>query len=484
MEKQNFNEKPPKINIVKKSEKINMLKEQENFLLKTIKEFQKKLDSIKISPDGAGDKEIGEAIETYRSQLKSIRERIDDLDPQYATNEVLDSIFKNSEEKSIEQIVEILKKEKISQIIVHSQENVEQGEKRGLSLKRDLDTQTALYILNNLVNKSDEELYSENAVTSFIPKGGTINDIEEAAQRKGVRVFIDAGGSWLRVEGTNGTKTIYLDHHGTGQHKPTSATEMIYKILKEADFLKKPEPEWLKKYVEFVNECDNLTYLENKDEKGNKIYNKEYFEKKWTRTPYALADFAPIEFLKAYEAGTIKDLSIPLLTVDQMMEIGGKKLFQKFQETSIEAKKTTNGIENADRNDKKEGLNLKNTRLGNIVYHNFPKIKPVKGNEFVNQIKNNLAFVGTKMLGGDTYICWNKQNGTFFISSKHPNLEEVIEKLEKADPGCAAKDVRGNIIFGKIQNLTEEQFLNIIDPNILKNKKKENTGKTLSEIEK
>lgn len=440
----------------------------------------------KYNLEGENEEEIRQleiTIKNYEKELKFFQdfkmspknesESESELSDAVVKN-LINSIFKNSEEKNIKEVAKILKNEKISQVILHSQENFEQSEKFGLSLKRDLDTQTALYLLNNLVNKPDKELYREDAVFSFIPKGGTIKNIEEAAQRNGARVLIDAGGSWLRAEGTNGTKTIYLDHHGTGQHDPTSATEITYKVLKEADLLKEPEPAWLKKYIDFVNEFDNLTYLDKKDEKGNKIFNENYFEKEWSRTPYALADFAPMELLKAYKSGKIKNLSTPF-TIEQVKEIGGEKLVQKSEEINFGAKRTINSIRNAERNNKKEGLNLANTRIGKIIYHNFPKIKPLNGKEFVNKIDNNLAVSGTMMSGSDAYLCWNKQNGIFFISSKHPNLEEVIEDLGKASPGCITKDVRGNIIFGKItKEMTEEKFLNTIDPKILKNVRPKN----------
>ncbi|MFA6274353.1 MAG: hypothetical protein WC662_04285, partial [Candidatus Paceibacterota bacterium] len=85
-------------------------------------------------------------------------------------------------------------------------------------------------------------------------------------------------------------------------------------------------------------------------------------------------------------------------------------------------------------------------------------------------IPKHLAFIGTKYSGFDTFVNWNEERKEFFINSFHPNLSEIVKKLNEADPGCAV-DVRGTMIFGKIKNLTEEQFLNIIDPKILEPKK-------------
>ena len=82
-------------------------------------------------------------------------------------------------------------------------------------------------------------------------------------------------------------------------------------------------------------------------------------------------------------------------------------------------------------------------------------------------IMDHLAFKATKALGYDTYISWNRLKGTFFINSFNPNLGDIVKKLNEVAPGCTT-DVRGVMVFGKINNLTEQQFLKIIGPNIKK----------------
>jgi hypothetical protein len=61
-----------------------------------------------------------------------------------AVNKLIDSILKNEEQKTAVDIINILKTEKISQIVLHSKENLQQAEKYGLSLKKDLDTTVAV----------------------------------------------------------------------------------------------------------------------------------------------------------------------------------------------------------------------------------------------------------------------------------------------------------------------------------------------------
>ena len=55
----------------------------------------------------------------------------------------------------------------------------------------------------------------------------------------------------------------------------TTATRMLYEIMDKADLLKE-KPEWLKKFVVFVNEVDNLTYLDKTDEKRRKIFDEKH----------------------------------------------------------------------------------------------------------------------------------------------------------------------------------------------------------------
>lgn len=383
-----------------------------------------------------------------------------------------------SQEETINEIVTLLKNNKIDQVVVHGNSKItnEKGErKEALTLDPDLDARTALYLLNDCNKKNKpEDTYKEGAMTSFIPKTGSTENLTE---KDGLRVFIDTGGNWLKIEKNEETITINIDHHGSGKKEPTSATKMMYEIMEKADLLKE-KPEWLKKFVNLVNEIDNLTYLNKKDKWGKKTFDAKFFQNEWPYTLYALAENVPFEtLLELCKSGKIKDLSAPLTKEQLNGEIGKIKTKDNFEITkecenqTKKANMTIESINTAIRDTKEKGLNLVTESLGKIVYHNFPKIELKNGKKITNKILNNLAFIGTKSLGGDTYISWNEQQGKFFINSHNPNLSKIVEELNKIDPGSTT-DIRGEMVFGKIKNLTEEQFLGTIDPNILKDAEK------------
>lgn len=402
---------------------------------------------------------------------------------------------KSGEEKTIEDIAEILKNQPISQIIVHAKENFEPGENKGLTSSPDLDTQGALLLFNEFNNKPIEKIYTNTAVTSFVPKGGSSKNLNE--KREGVNMVIDVGGSWLKLEQETGKPiTIRIDHHGSKKNKPTSATEMMFKIMDQAKLLKE-KPEWLQNFVGLVNKVDNLSYLEDEDRNGKKIFNERYAREQWPNSLYAIAEEIPFDVLVAlFEFGEIKDFSKPFTEGELAGELGKMKAGEKTiaelcKQKKDEMSRTLAGLNNAVKYAREKKMEIGNTALGKIIYHNFPKMKDKNGREFVNKVPNKLAFIGAKALGADSVISWNEKRKEFYINSNHPNLPEVVEKLAAMIPGTRA--VRGVMVFAPknpeaaevLKNLTEKQFLDLIDPNILKNTKKleEGTGESVSVVE-
>jgi hypothetical protein len=390
---------------------------------------------------------------------------------------LLDKLEKE-DDKKLEEIAELFKKEKIGQIVIHSREQKNKGD--DLTFMQDPDTQLAIWILQNLSKKN---FYAEGAKTTIIPKGGSEKDLTEK-NLGGLRVFLDVSGNWPSISADG--KEIYIDHHGEGQRKPTSTAEMVYKILKKADLLKE-EPAWLPKYLEFVNSVDNLGYL-NKRENGRKIFNAEYFRNQWPNSLYALMDDDDIktnQFLDMCRNGTIKDPARPFTEEELNGEIGKTKIRGRGEEISIkdwcikekkEVEKTLQGIRYSEYYARQNKINLNTEQIGKIVYHNFPPKKITvekKGGQkeitVVNFIQNDLVYKAIRALNVDTYISWNKGKGAFFLNSANANLSKIAQRLNEKYPGCA-DDVRGVMIHGRIpEGMSEQEFLNIIDPSILKN---------------
>ena len=380
---------------------------------------------------------------------------------------------KTEKEASVEDIAEILKNNKIDQIIIAG-EKQKNKEEQTLRLHPDLDSELALYLLNNFNKRKPEEMYNDGAVVSVINKDGTGKELIE--DKKGVKIYIDTGGNWLKIEKEGETTTLHIDHHGIGQRAPTSGVKMIAEIMDKAGILKE-KPEWLNKLIDFVNDVDNLTYLDKKDKKGNKVFTESYFRNEWPGSLYALAEKKiPLKLLmELCEKGIIKDLTKPLTDEELNGEIGKIKVGEHtIKDICIEQRKEVSntldvGVKNSIKNNKEEGLDLENTRLGRVIYHNYFKIRGA-----ANKILDHLAFKATIAKGYDTYVAYNnnKKKKSFFINSKNPNLSIVVEELNKKYPGCAI-DIRGVMIYGKIvDGMTEEEFLNIIDPKILEGKNK------------
>ena len=228
-----------------------------------------------------------------------------------------------TQEEVMSEIAELFKSNRIDQIVIHGGKTTTkiEGEKKEefTELHPDFDARTALYLLNECNKRAPQEIYAEGAMTSVIPKTGSTENLME---KGGLRVFIDAGGDWLKIEKDNKTTTVHIDHHGAGKREPTSASKMMYEIMDKADLLK-GKPDWLKNFVGFVNEFDNLTYLDKQDEKGRKIFDERYFVRNWPYTFYALAEKIPFDsFLGLCKSGKVKNLSVPLTSQQLAGDIG------------------------------------------------------------------------------------------------------------------------------------------------------------------
>lgn len=406
---------------------------------------------------------------------------------------------KYEKEVNLAQIAEILKNNKIDQIIIGGREvqdlealKIDPNSKEKVVVPNpDLDTRTALYLLNNFTN---QEMYQDDAIVSSIGKNG--NGKNSVPQKKGVIVYLDTGGEWMKIEKEGEVMVLYIDHHGVGKKDPTSGTKMMQEILSKAGVLKEIPP-WLQKFIDFVNDIDNLSYVDKLDEKGREIFTENYFRNEWPNSLYALAENdIPFETLIDLCArGVIKDPSKPFTIEELNGELGQTKIKTARGEINIKelckkqqekVKKTLDtGIKNSVKHNKDRGLNLENTNLGKIIYHDYYSIK----GKMINTIDDRLAFKATKAKGYQTYIAWNKEpkdgsGGKFYINSTHQNLSSIVEALNAAHSGCA-KDVRGVMVFGKMvddngQTITEEEFFNIIDKEIYKGvKEKEEKEKNL-----
>lgn len=363
------------------------------------------------------------------------------------------------EDLTIDQAIELLKNNKINQIIIAGDYNKKTEEMR--ELKPDLDTLGALYLLNNLNKKPIGEVYADGAVTSVVGKGGEGKELIE--DKEGLIVSLDTGGEWLSIEKDGEKKTLYIDHHGSGKRESTSGTKMIYEIMKNSETL--DEKPWISNFVKFVNDVDNLEYIRSKN------FTENYLINSWPQSLYALAE-KHIPFQKVvelFENGTIKDPSLPFTDEQIKNNIGNLDIKKIAQETRKQIKDTLDGIKNSIKHNKERGLNLDNETFGKIIYHDYFKVK-----NHVNTIIDHLAIKAIAAKGYDTYIVYSKKPPRIYVNTlkKDLDLKKSAKKLSSV-LGSRVKDVRGTFIFKDIDinKFTEKQFLDAIDPNILKDVK-------------
>ena len=402
---------------------------------------------------------------------------------------------------AIDEIAELFKNGKISQVVVHAKEDLEpevgeNGETPGLTFAPDHDSRLALYLLNDFNKKTGGKMYSNGAKSSLIIKGGNEKNLQ--SKHTGLIVFIDVGGRWLEIQDEKGKKTkyVFIDHHGSQKGIQTSSAEMMYEILRRAGLLKENR-KWMENLVKTVTDNDNLLYLGEKDAEGKKVFNSKYFRETWPKSLRGMAGDLPFNvLLDLFKSGKIKDPS-KVFTKEELegelgrieWQVGTKKVKNKEgkeEEVPImksiaelcidrekEAKFASYAIINDIRHGREKKLNLENTRIGRAVYHNFHKIK--QGKKWVpNTIPFKTAYIAARAYGYDALIVWNKKkpDRRFFINSKHPALNAVGEDIDKVAPGT--KVVRAAMLFppknaAATEGLTQKAWLDTIDPTIAEN---------------
>ncbi|MFA6514704.1 MAG: hypothetical protein WCT42_00360 [Candidatus Paceibacterota bacterium] len=497
-------EQPETQNITEESEPV-VTNEEEAEKQKQVKLEQEKMKRINAAFDNFV--KITQNYQKLKQEHGELENKLNEL------IELREKLLKESEsskierEITIEELAEILKNNKIDQIIVASSYN---KNKELARLNPDLDSRGALYLLNSLNKKPINNTYADGSMSSVVGKRGEgkesvlkntnefsplsinengikkDNEGEKTIENKpGLKIFIDTGGEWLKIEENGEEKVLYIDHHGSGKREPTSGTKMIYRAMEEAVILEnKP---WVKKLVRFINDTDNLSYVDEKDKFGKRIFTETNFKENWPRSLYALAeDYIPFnKLVELFEKGTIKDPSKPFTKEELEGEIGKiettemghkkplKDIVEEIEKKVIENVESVKRIRNY--NSKVEKLNTNSKNLGKIIYHNFKcKYKDPDDETKLKTsiIDDKMSFKAIKAMNADTYVVWNKTKDkkSFFINSKDADLVEIAKRLNEEDPGCA-KEVRGVFIFGKINKLSERKFLEILDPEIIKDAK-------------
>jgi len=402
---------------------------------------------------------------------------------------------------TMSQIVELFKNNKIDEVIVASEKTNIPGKKETVQgLKPDLDAYMALYLLNEYNKKPLNEVYNENSKTTVKKKNGeeinggkkelldqikTYGEEEKDETSSKLIVYVDTGGEWLKIKKDGVVSTVYIDHHGHGTKQATSGTKMMLEIMRKADMLKELPP-WMTKLINFTNDIDNLSYIGKKDRNKQRTFNESYLRNEWPNSLYALAEKQiPFETLiEMFKSGLIKDPTKPFTEKELAGDIGNFMVGeisirdlckQKMAEVSDCLE---NGISKAIKQNKTIDIKLETTELGKIIYHNFFKEKGIK-----NTIPNHLAMKATIAKGYDSFVSWSKKNNEFYINAiDSKSLVDIAKRLNEKFPGCA-NEIRGKFIFGKINEMTEEEFLEIVGLKTINNEEKEKREALLKQKE-
>ena len=408
-------------------------------------------------------KEYGVPLDEYDQKI------LDDLG-----HKTSPTVQKESIEEKIEvshkDVLEMLKKG-VDRIVVHGGKIKNKENEFQNIIQPDLDVHGALYFLNLIKDKSGNPTlvtYNDGSFTESVPKGQKA--IEDAKPGE-VIVHIDTGGEEFSAKKINGIMHIFIDHHSTEKKRPTSATQIMSEILSESQEFKKmlDEKPWLKKFVRFVTNFDNLSYVDEKNAEGKNKFTPSSFANAWPKSLYALAQHLPFEDLvKAFEEN--RDPWKPyneaeMTKIISRMGKKGDELQKIIEENRKTAIFTVDAVRRAEEANKTINIEESTPELGKIIYHNFPTVQSHDGKSFVNKIPNAYGFMATKAIGRDTYVVFNKEKKEFFLNSTTKDLTEVFERLQKRFPSATL--VRGTMIFppkneAEWGDFSEEEFLELI----------------------
>ncbi len=340
--------------------------------------------------------------------------------------------------------------------------------------------------------------YIPGPSTEIIPKG-----VEDSSAQKGIVLYIDVGSRELSVEQNGVLTKIFIDHHGPEkgpQH--TSATALMYEILTGNGMLKE-KPVWIDKFTGFMNNVDNLSYVDERGKDKKKVFTRDYFTKTWPNTLQGIYERIPFQ---AKPKGKVTYESIPFKTLVSIFEKYPRDPMAPFTKEELEgelgktvvlekevadetdptkkklvrmtlaeaceklkdrAEKTVFNVSRAIDSQKERGIGDKNDTLGKFVYHDFSTYKRNGGKDQLIMIDHKMGFLGVKALGYDTYTVFNKQRKNFIVNSTTRDLTKIHKEIQKIVPGT--KKIRGVFIFPPVgyekmkETLTEAEFRKCLD---------------------
>jgi hypothetical protein len=229
------------------------------------------------------------------------------------------------------------------------------------------------------------------------------------------------------------------------------------------------ETPWFQNYLNYLN-SGHPAILNKKNEKGENIFNEEYFLNEWPKTIYSIEDsMSRRDFIKLFKEGIFNYIEKTLNEKEINANPKIKKAYEKGKQRAIQ---TIKGLKIAEKWTK-ENIESGN-EFGKFIYHNYAKYENDDKKQTVNQIPRNLSIMGLKALGYDTLMEFNPKNKNFFLFS---NSERIVNgakiDLEKEYNFNNLEIFPNSLQYQarEDEELVESQFLK----NLHLNTKKENT---------
>lgn len=364
-------------------------------------------------------------------------------------------------EQTISNIGEELKKG-INRVVVHGErnENLYNGK---IYSNPDLDSESALYLLNDISNvKYDESIVNKRGPHSELVAKGT-----KSWNQKGRALYIDTGGERMRIVGDKNGVDMFLDHHQEGYGSETSATELLYETLRKNNLIK-DEP-WIENFVKFNTDIDNLQFVRKEN------FGLDYLKNEWPRSLHALVkpsnknseNKLPLqEIIRLFKEG--RDPANPYTQEEiktKTFKINGVevRLEDLIKERQQELITDFENIEFAKEKMIKNGIKSITAEFGKILYNNYsPEGK--NGKSHTNTIHHSL--ISAKASGYDTLISYNANTNRIYINSDTYDLTNAYERIKKIVP--EVKLVRGVMVispFGKKnrEEMTEDKLLSALN---------------------
>lgn len=351
-------------------------------------------ESIPDKQSQPGASEIKEHTPEEKERIKKTRAFVEKLikDNKYDFNH--EDLKGDNEEERQENFKKVILRV-MNDFVTHGIPSRDNNGKLKLNKISDLDGKCVLSIL--------KETGFDISKTEYVVPGNSVDG----------KVIFDTGGK----DGISFDEKImafFADHHGPNSPRVSSATRLIYEVLKDLDLLKGEEH--LEKLVKFVTEIDSQSFALDK---------KEYFSENFSRSLLGLRNFVRFDkkegaekLVQYFKDNQDKDYNEIIRTplddaalgklgfIEEKTKNRKKEEANRQEEVHKKLNKSKEALEELE----KKGLIINSGKLGRLAI------------DIGGTVPN--GYEAARAFECDSYFKWDPANNNFFISSKN-DLDNV-----------------------------------------------------------